>query len=180
MSDEDAFSTIVSSLDTPLIVVTSGNETDGVPERGGCLVGFHVQSSIGPQRYCVWLSKANHTARVAQRSTHLAVHFLTAGDLALAERFGTRTGDREDKFEGLRTEVGPEGVPVLLDCPHRMVVRRTSLLDEGGDHLCLVTEPVSVHGGGPFAPLRLSDVSHLTPGHEAEERHAPPTERAAR
>ncbi|WP_205304897.1 flavin reductase family protein [Nocardioides sp. 616] len=179
MPEEDAFSALMSSLDTPLIVVTTGNETDGVLERGGCLVGFHTQSSIGPERYCVWLSKANHTARVAQRSSHLAVHFLTADDLALAERFGTLTGDRDDKFEGLRTETGPDGVPILLDCPNRLVVRRTSLLDEGGDHLCLSAETVSVSSGGPFTPLRLSDAEHLTPGHEAEERHAPPTERAA-
>ena len=179
MSEQDPFSTIMSSIDTPLIVVTTGNDTDGVREWGGCLVGFHAQSSIEPERYCVWLSKANHTARVAQRSTHLALHFLTADDLELAERFGTLTGDRDDKFAGLRTETGPGGVPVLVDLPHRLVVRRTSLLDEGGDHLCLATEPVSAVAGDPFTPLRLSDAAHLTPGHEAEERHAPPTERAA-
>ncbi|WP_127481111.1 flavin reductase family protein [Nocardioides pantholopis] len=178
MPEQDAFSTIMSSVDTPLIVVTTGNDTDGVREWGGCLVGFHTQASIDPERYCLWLSKANHTTRVAQRSTHLVVHFLTADDLALAERFGTLTGDHDDKFAGLRTEAGPGGVPVLLDCPHRLVVRRTSLLDEGGDHLCLATEPVAVASGGPFTPLRLSDAAHLTPGHEAEERHAPPTERA--
>lgn len=179
MPEQSAFDTIMASLDTPLIVVTSGTETDGVREWAGCLVGFHTQSSIGPERYCVWLSKANHTARVAQRSSHLVVHFLTADDLALAERFGTLTGDHDDKFAGLRTETGPGGVPVLLDCPHRLVVRRTSLLDEGGDHLCIATEPVSAVSAGAFTPLRLSDAAHLTPGHDAEERHAPPTERAA-
>jgi hypothetical protein len=53
-----------------------------------------------------------------------------------------------------------------------------SILDEGGDHLCVVTEPIDVTAEGPFEPLRLSDVVDLTPGHEAEERPSPPTQRA--
>jgi GNAT superfamily N-acetyltransferase len=42
---------------------------------------------------------------------------------------------------------------------------RTALLDEGGDHVCVVTEPVDVRSGGPFEPLRLSEASHLVAGH---------------
>lgn len=173
MSD-DAFDQIMTSLDARLIVVTTaaGNE------RGGCLVGFHAQTSIDPQRYTVWLSKANHTYRVALRATHVAVHFLAADDLALAELFGTRTGDDTDKFAGLEVEVGAGGVPLLGGCPNRLVLRRTALLDEGGDHVCLAGETVEVHSGGPFNPLRLSHAAHLEAGHTNEERPAPPTERA--
>jgi flavin reductase (DIM6/NTAB) family NADH-FMN oxidoreductase RutF len=178
--DGDAFDAIMGSLDTPLIVVTAISDAgrpDG--ERAGCLVGFHSQSSIGPERYSVWLSKANHTYRVALRSSHLGLHFLTRDDLELAERFGTLTGDDTDKFAGLRTEAGPGGVPMLSACTHRIAVRRTSLLDEGGDHVCIATEPVAAVSGGPFVPLRLSAAEHLTPAHDVAERHAPPTERAA-
>lgn len=177
--DTDAFDTIMESLDTPLMIVTAAADDDGPDgERAGCVVGFHSQSSIGPGRYSVWLSKANHTYRVALRSSHLGLHFLTRDDLELAEHFGTLTGDDVDKFAGLRTEPGPGGVPMLLDCPQRIVVRRTSLLDEGGDHVCIATEPVEATAGERFIPLRLSDAEHLTPGHAAEERPAPPTERA--
>jgi len=52
-----AFHTLMAALDSPLIVVTTADER----ERAGCLVEFHGQSSIEPQRYCVWLSKANYT-----------------------------------------------------------------------------------------------------------------------
>jgi flavin reductase (DIM6/NTAB) family NADH-FMN oxidoreductase RutF len=173
---DDGFGAIASSLDTPLIVVTAAESQ----EQAGCLVGFHTQSSIEPLRYCVWLSKANHTYRVALRSTHLAIHFLTSMDLSLAERFGSLTGDTVDKFAGLRAGPGPGGVPVLEDCPHWLVGRRTTLIDEGGDHVCMMTEPVAVHTGEPFEPLRLSQAAHLEPGHGNEERHSPPTERAAR
>ena len=173
---DDGFGAIASSLDSPLIVVTAAE----CQELAGCLVGFHTQSSIEPLRYCVWLSKANHTYRVALHSTHLAIHFLTSLDLSLAERFGTLTGDTVDKFAGLRTEPGPGGVPVLEQCPHWLVGRRTTLIDEGGDHVCMMAEPVAVHTGEPFEPLRLSQAVHLEPGHGNEERRSPPTERAAR
>jgi len=171
----DVFSAIMSSLDSPLIVVTTAEGH----ERAGCLVGFHAQSSINPDRYAVWLSKANYTYRVGLRATHLAVHFLTAADLPLAERFGTLTGDTTDKFAGLRVSTGAGGVPVLEDCPHRLILRRVVLLDEGGDHVCVTGEPLAAESSGPFEPLRLSQAQHLKPGHTPGERPDPPTERAA-
>ena len=171
----DAFDTMMASVDNAMIVVTAA----AGDERAGCLVGFHAQSGIDPHRFCLWLSKANHTYRIGLRSPHLGVHCLTRADRELAELFGTKSGDDLDKFEGLRVEEGPDRVPVLVDCPHRMVVRRTTMVDEGGDHVCVATEVVEAHSAGRFQPLRLSDVDDLTPGHEAEERHDPPTERAA-
>ncbi len=172
---EQAFSTIMSCLDTPLVVVTASDGT----ERAGCLVGFHVQSSIDPARFCVWLSKANHTYRIALRASHLGIHFLTTSDLSLAEHFGTITGDDRDKFTDVDVHPGAGQVPVLRACPHRLIVRRTVLIDEGGDHVCMAAEVMSADSPGPFEPLRLSRASHLQPGHGSEERPAPLTERAA-
>ena len=172
---EDAFDILMAALDSPLIVVTTADQR----ERAGCLVEFHVQSSIEPQRYCVWLSKANYTYRVALQSSHLVIHFLTADDLPLAELFGTQTGDTVNKFAGLPVDSGPGGAPVLRQCPNWLAVRRIALLDEGGDHVCLTTEPVAVHAAGPFRPLRLSEVGYLKAGHGAGERPEPPSERAA-
>lgn len=170
----NAFGTIAASLDPAMVVVTSAHEG----ERAGCLVGFHAQSSIAPERYCVWLSKANHTGRIVRLAPTLAVHFLDAGQRDLAALFGELTGDEVDKFSRCAWEPGPDGVPLLGDVPRRIVARRVAILDEGGDHLCVVTEPVSSSADGPFTPLRLSAVDDLTPGHSAEERPTPPTERA--
>jgi flavin reductase (DIM6/NTAB) family NADH-FMN oxidoreductase RutF len=174
MAEHD-FSTLMAALDSPLIVVTTADER----ERAGCLVGFHGQSSIEPQRYCVWLSKANYTYRVALHASHLVIHFLNEDDLPLAELFGGQTGDTVDKFAGLDVDAGPGGAPVLRQCPNRLAVRRIALLDEGGDHVCLTTEPVAAQTAGPFRPLRGSAAAHLSPGHGARERPEPPTERAA-
>ncbi len=147
----------------------------GGGERAGCLVGFHAQSAIDPERYSLWLSKANHTYRVALRSSYLAVHFLTEDDVDLAEQFGTLTGEDVDKFSGVATQDGPDGLPLVERLPNRMTVRRVALLDEGGDHVCLSTECLDASTTGRFQPLRLSAVTHLTPGHQSEERADPPT-----
>ena len=171
----EPFDEIMASLDTRMIVVTSAV----AGERAGCLVGFHAQSSIDPRRYTIWLSKANHTYRVASRATHVAVHFLSSSDTELAAHFGTLTGDAVDKFAGLDVTVGPGSVPLLSVCPNRFVARRVALLDEGGDHVCVVVEPVDVHSAGPFTPLTFSQVKQVDPGHGTEERPEPPTERAA-
>jgi flavin reductase (DIM6/NTAB) family NADH-FMN oxidoreductase RutF len=170
MSD-DVFDSLMTSLDTPMIVVT----TAVAGERAGCLVGFHAQSAIDPPRYCVWLSKANHTYRVALRSTHLAVHFLTEADLDVAEHFGTLTGEDVDKFDGVDFRSGVDGVPLLERCPNRLVLKRVALLDEGGDHVCLSAECLDAETAGGFTPLHLSQVIDLVPGHESDERADPPT-----
>jgi len=166
----EAFDTLMSAADPPLIVVTTAAED----EQAGCLVGFHVQSSITPRHYCVWLSKANHTYRVSLRSKSFAVHFLTADDLPLAERFGTRSGEDTDKFAGLEVDHDEYGVPLLEACPNRLSLERISLLDDGSDHVCVTSRVRSAHTAGDFTPLRVSDAVHLDPGHESEERAIKP------
>lgn len=165
MSDK-AFDRIVESLDQPLVVVT----TAVGDERAGCLVGFHAQSSIDPGRYCLWLSKANHTFRVGLRSSTFAVHQLTEADRELAVAFGTRSGGDVDKFADVGWTAGPDGVPLLDDCPNRLVLSRVALLDEGGDHVCLTADVVGAECPARFAPLRLSAVSDLEPGNDSDER----------
>jgi flavin reductase (DIM6/NTAB) family NADH-FMN oxidoreductase RutF len=169
------FGELVGPLDPAMIVVT----TAARDERAGCLVGFHAQCSIDPPRYVVWLSKANHTYRVVLHAGHFAVHLLTEDDADVAEHFGTQSGDDVDKFAGIDWDAGPDGVPLLRRLPHRLVLRKHTVLDDGSDHLCLVGVPVAVQGAGSFPPLRLSSVVHLDAGHRAEERPVPATERRA-
>lgn len=161
-----AFTSLMSSADSSLIVVTTAAEG----EQAGCLVGFHTQSSISAQQYSFWLSKANHTYRISLRSALFAVHVLTTEDLAVAEHFGTRSGEDSDKFSGIDLDTEESGVPLLRAVPNRMVVERIAMLDDGGDHVCLTTRVRSAHTAGPFTALRLSDVGHLDPGRASEER----------
>lgn len=178
-ADGDPFAALVAGVDPAMAVVTTASGG----ERAGCLVGFHAQCSIAPPRYVVWISKANHTFRVALHARWFAVHFLTEGDRELARLFGTLSGDTTDKFAGASWEPGPGGVPVLRACALRFTAERVALLDEGSDHVCVVLSPIEVAPtdvglGGAFRPLRLSQVDDLEPGHAAEERPKPATEQA--
>ena len=175
MPSSSEFSPVAESLDPAMAIVTTA---DG-DERAGCLVGFHSQCSIEPFRYAVWLSKANHTYRVATRAPRLAVHFLAREQHALAEHFGGTSGDDLDKFSAYAWQPGPDGVPLLADCPNRMVGHRGVILDESSDHVCVILHDIDVTAAAtPFDPLRLSMVTDITPGHTVEERPRPPTERA--
>lgn len=169
MSEKD-FGEFEKAADGAIVVVTT--VADGV--RAGSLVGFHGQSSIDPSRYGVWLSKANHTYRVCLRATHLAVHFLTEQDLALAEHFGTTTGEDGDKFAGFPVTPNAHGVPLLDDLPHRLAGARRAMVDLGGDHAYVEIDVEEVDGAEPFVPLRFASVRHLRPGHEPEERSVSP------
>lgn len=164
------FDALMTSANPALVVVTTAAEG----RLAGCLVGFHGQSSIAPEHYAVWLSKANHTYRVALRATHLAVHFLAEDGMRLAERFGTTSGEDTDKFAGLSYEDGPGGVPLLGALPHRLVGARAAMLDLAGDHTCVELTVEDAWSAGGFRPLRFSQASHLSPGHDAEERSVHP------
>jgi len=88
---------LTSQLDGPLVVVTVTNGR----ERGGCVVGFHCQCSIEPGRFAIWLSKANHTYRVALQDERFAVHFLTEDDRRRTRDLITRPHSRLTQDPGL-------------------------------------------------------------------------------
>ena len=164
----DAIGTVAASLDAPITVVTVTSDE----HRAGCVVGFQTQCSIAPVRYAVWLSKANHTYRVALFATHFAVHFLNESNHDLAQLFGGSTGDAVDKFEACDWSPGPFGVPLLSDCPTRIVLERTAVWDDGGDHVCLVGQPIDA-AATDFVPLRLSAIDDVDAGHGATQRAVP-------
>lgn len=168
--DEETFDGLMVSTDAALIVVTTTAEN----ERAGCLVGFHSQSSMSPQQYGFWLSKANHTYQVSLRATHFAIHFLTASDLAMAQRFGARSGEDTDKFRALDIHSTEQGVPLLSALPNRIVVERISMLDDGGDHVGITARVISSETTGPFAPLRLSHIGDLSAGRDNDSRAIDP------
>lgn len=166
---------LTSQLDSPLTVVTTTNGR----ERAGCVAGLGGQSSVNPGRYCIWLSKANHTCRVALHADRFTVHFLTDADYDTAKLFGTLSGDDVDKFELCRWHEGDGGVPVLDACPHHIVARRIVTVDDTSDHVGIILEPILVAAPGPFTPLRHSHVEDLQAGHKAEDSPRPQSLREA-
>jgi flavin reductase (DIM6/NTAB) family NADH-FMN oxidoreductase RutF len=161
-SAADTFTEITGSLDYPMLVVT----TAASGQRAGCLVGFSTQCSIDPARFLVCLSDKNHTFRVAERASAVAVHVLSPGDRALAALFGTETGDQVDKFARCRWHQGPRGLPILDDCDCWFageIIDRWVL----GDHAGYLLEPFAASESRPGPLLTFSRVQDLEPGHEA-------------
>jgi len=163
------FDALMAGVDQPLVIVTTASGE----VKAGCLVGFHTQCGMEPVEYAVWLSKANHTYRVAALSEHFGVHFLSKEHHDLAALFGGETQEHVDKFAQCRWSVGPEGVPLLDRVQNRFVGRREAWLDPGADHACLVLRPISAAYSGDFEPLRLDEVRDIDAGHDAQERQRP-------
>jgi flavin reductase (DIM6/NTAB) family NADH-FMN oxidoreductase RutF len=156
----DAFEEIVATFDPPMFIVTA--RSDDVQD--GCLVGFTTQCSIHPHRFVVCLSEKNRTTRLAQECETLVVHALRAEQHALAEHFGTESGDDTDKFATVAWHEGPNGTPVLTGCDW-FAGRVLARLDDWGDHLGFVLEVIDAEIVSGGERLGLQSVIDLDPGH---------------
>jgi flavin reductase (DIM6/NTAB) family NADH-FMN oxidoreductase RutF len=159
--DDSAFQSLIGRLDYPMFVVT----TCGRGERAGCLVGFATQTSIDPSRFLACISDKNRTCRVAREARTFAVHLVPSDRGDLAELFGGETGDDTDKFEQARWHEGPDGVPLLDDCPSWFagrIIERHVL----GDHVGHLLEPFDGSDAGD-GWLGFTRAKRIDPGHEA-------------
>jgi flavin reductase (DIM6/NTAB) family NADH-FMN oxidoreductase RutF len=161
-STEENFQKLVAQLDYPMFIATVA--TGG--ERAGCLIGFATQCSIHPPRFLAGISDKNHTYRVAQGADLMGIHLVPEDATELAELFGGETGDELDKFDRSAWRPGPDGVPLLDDCPNRFVGRIRERVDFG-DHTGMVLEPVFANFEEPEGQLRFHRAKRIEPGHEA-------------
>jgi flavin reductase (DIM6/NTAB) family NADH-FMN oxidoreductase RutF len=159
-----AFESIVGRIDYPMYVVTAlvGDERDG------CLVGFATQCSIDPPRFLVCMSDKNRTTRLVERgrADAMVVHLVPEEASHIAELFGAETGDDVDKFERCEWTPGPEGIPVLADCPSWFAGRVLERVPFG-DHIGHVLEPYAGEDAPGAGWFPFSRAKELEPGHEA-------------
>lgn len=160
--DHEEFAGFTDGLDYPLHVVT----TASAHERAGCIVGFASQVSIRPPRMLVGISVENRTHTVVAQADLVVVHLLDARQHALAALFGGETGDEVDKFARCSWQSGPEGIPILDDCPRVLVARIIERFDLG-DHTGLLLDPVSIEVRPGEPTLTLADLDDVEPGHPA-------------
>ncbi len=156
------FDRIADTIDYPMWIVTASSGG----ERSGCLVGFATQCSIDPVRFGIWISKSNHTFRVATSTDVLVVHAPRSNDVEVARLFGEETGDEVDKFSLCAWRPGPDDTPVLdgVDWFAGRVLQRV----DTGDHVAFVLDPFAGElraGSGPR--LSFQQVRDLEPGHPA-------------
>jgi flavin reductase (DIM6/NTAB) family NADH-FMN oxidoreductase RutF len=158
----ERFNTLVGALNYPMFIVTA---TDGT-RRAGCLVGFAGQCGIEPARFMVWLSTKNYTRAVAQHTNRLAVHIPTAGNRDLAILFGSNSGFTVDKFSRCEWREGPDGIPLLADCPQWFIGRILHRYDTG-DHDGILLEPTHVTATTGRGQLNFDAVRDLEAGNDA-------------
>lgn len=152
----------LAELDYPMFIVTAA----AGDERAGCLVGFATQCSIDPVRFMVCLSDKNRTFRVARRAAVLVVHLVPEGADALAQLFGSQTGDETDKFERCAWRPGPGGTPVLEDCGSWFAGRILQRTDVG-DHWAFLLEPLAGDDQDGGRAFTFQEARWIEPGHEA-------------
>jgi flavin reductase (DIM6/NTAB) family NADH-FMN oxidoreductase RutF len=159
-----AFESIVGRIDYPMFVVTAlvGEERDG------CLVGFATQCSIDPPRFLVCMSDKNRTTRLVEQrdAGALVVHLVPEDAGHIVELFGGETGDETDKFDRCEWTPGPDGIPLLTDCPSWFagrIVERMPL----GDHIAHVLEPFDGEDASGAGWFPFSRAKEIEPGHEA-------------
>jgi flavin reductase (DIM6/NTAB) family NADH-FMN oxidoreductase RutF len=162
MAGDQRFDELMAELDYPMFIVTAASGDD----RAGCLVGFASQVSIDPPRFLVGLSRNNHTYGVARTAAVLAVHFVPADAVELAELFGGETGDDADKFARCGWSPGPEGTPVLDDCPNWFAGRVLERFDLG-DHVGFLLDPIAGEAGRSEEELTFHRARRIEPGHES-------------
>ena len=121
----------------------------------------------------MWISKANHTYRVAALADTFAVHFLGRDDRDLAELFGTH--DRRRGRQVRAVLVGARA-PTACRCSTRSrtasSVGARPCSTPGSDHVCLVLAPIEASAGDDDL-LWFGEVADLDAGHAAEERQRP-------
>jgi flavin reductase (DIM6/NTAB) family NADH-FMN oxidoreductase RutF len=152
----------VGAIDYPMYIVT----TAAAGERAGCLVGFSTQCSIDPVHFLVCLSNKNRTYRVAQNAQLVAVHLVPSSAEELVALFGSETGDEIDKFEHCAWHEGPEGVPILDDCPNWFAGRVVHRLPTG-DHDALLLDPIDGGANDDPSQFDFHRAKRFEPGHEA-------------
>ena len=155
------FNSLMAELDYPMFIVTTVSDAG---ERAGCLIGFATQISIKPPRFLAGLSHKNRTYRVARRAEHLGVHFVPADGEALAELFGSETGDDVDKFARCGWREGPAGVPIVDGLPNWFVGRIVGRVD-GGDHDAMILEPIAGERQAEEQELTFHRAKRIEPGH---------------
>ena len=135
-------------------------------ERAGCLIGFATQCSIHPPRFLAGISDKNRTFRVARGAAAMAIHLVPEDATELAELFGGETGDEVDKFKRCAWRPGPDGVPLLDECPNRFV-GRVLWRHEAGDHDAFLLEPVAAEKGTAEDEFTFHRAKRIEAGHEA-------------
>lgn len=131
--DERHFRDALAQFATGVTVITTA-----LPD--GSFIGLTATSfnsvSLEPPLVLWSLAATARSLPVFSANPHYVVNVLAADQLALAERFSKRIGNR---FEGIAFELSTSGLPILAGCTAWFECRNRSHYSEG-DHVIFVGE----------------------------------------
>lgn len=125
--DPREFRQVAGCFTTGITIVTA---LDGDGRKVGLTANSFSTVSLDPPLVLWSLAKSSANAATFRRAGHFAIHILSVGQQALAERFATPVADR---FAGLETSEGGGKVPIIGGCLARFECETFSVVD-GGDH----------------------------------------------
>ena len=148
--DAAEFRKALGSFATGVTIITT-RAADGTPV--GLTANSFNSVSLNPPLVLWSLANPSLSLPAFRAASHWTVHILSSDQEALSARFAKRS---DTKFEGLETESGLGGVPMLEGCSARFQCR-TAFQYEGGDHVIFLGEvlsfdrcdaaPLVFHGG---------------------------------
>lgn len=116
---------------TGVTVVTTRTADGGF---AGLTVNSYTSLSLDPPLVLWALGSGSASLRAFEAATHFAINILAEDQAWLSRRFATKA---HDKFHGVPTRPGIEGVPLLEGCSAHIECRMHSA-QPGGDHLLFI------------------------------------------
>lgn len=138
------FRVAMGNVAAPVSVVTTY-----VDERPyGTTVSAFASLSMDPPMLLVSLQDSSHLLSLLRVGTAFGVNVLGSSQAEVAARFASR---RDDKFHGVEWSL-VHGAPALPGT-HAWVALRVAQLVPAGDHVLVLGDVLSAHGGQSAEPL---------------------------
>lgn len=151
---------LVALTDRELWLITSA----AGDRRGGLIATFVSHASLAPElpRLLIAVAKQHQTWQLIEASGSFAAHLLSEKNLKLVWRFGLASGRDLDKFDGLASEPGASGSPIMGDTLGWLDCRVETRLDTG-DRTVYVAEVLVAKKLLDEPPLTAKRMIELAP-----------------
>lgn len=156
--EPDAFRKLLSNVPVPVAVLTTalGDRWDGIT------ISSFMTVALEPPLIAVSLNRDKPATSLTLQAACFAINLLDGGDAAVADRFAAHHS--LPRFEGIATELGPRGLPILTNA---IAVLYAHVVDvEGaGDHYLITGEVFATRsiGGVPLMRHRSRYTQPLLP-----------------
>ena len=142
------------------VAVVTTCDADGAPI--GVTVNSFVSLSLAPPLVAWSLNRTSPSLAAFERSGNFAINVLSAEQIHLSRRFGSRT---PDKFRGLQFDRGAGGAPLLAGSAAHFECRVTAVYP-GGDHVLFIGNVERFAHDSACVPLMFHAGRYHVPGRE--------------